>query len=183
MRNEAAERKYYIDGNTVRRMEAAPVVTRPDRRVRESRPEHVTRERRERERRERERELELRNRKRAARRNQERALRMSKSYVAFLTMAVMVFGIFTGAYIHIQSEMTARMNQISSLESLCHVDVSDRETCRFWLVLIFHQLLVFQECDGDVVLSNVNDYFVCHLLPCCFYLFTLQSPFSCGFLH
>ena len=42
---------------------------------------------------------------------------MSKSYVAFLTMAVMVFGIFTGAYIHIQSEMTARMNQISSLES------------------------------------------------------------------
>lgn len=117
MRNEAAERKYYIDGNTVRRMEAAPAVTRPDRRIRESRPEHVTRERRERERREREREIELRNRKRAARRNQERALRMSKSYVAFLTMAVMVFGIFTGAYIHIQSEMTARMNQISSLES------------------------------------------------------------------
>lgn len=91
MRNEAAERKYYIDGNTVRRMEAAPAVTRPDRRIRESRPEHVTRERRERERREREREIELRNRKRAARRNQERALRMSKSYVAFLTMAVMVF--------------------------------------------------------------------------------------------
>lgn len=110
MRNEAAERKYYIDGNTVRRMEAAPAVTRPDRRLRENRPEHVTRERRER-------EIELRNRKRAARRNQERALRMSKSYVAFLTMAVMVFGIFTGAYIHIQSEMTARMNQISSLES------------------------------------------------------------------
>ena len=54
MRNEAAERKYYIDGNTVRRMEAAPAVTRPDRRIRESRPEHVTRERRERERRERE---------------------------------------------------------------------------------------------------------------------------------
>ena len=79
MRNEAAERKYYIDGNTDRRMEAAPAVTRPDRRIRESRPEHVTRERRERERREREREIELRNRKRAARRNQERALRMSKS--------------------------------------------------------------------------------------------------------
>ena len=107
----------YEASAAVRRMEAAPAVTRPDRRIRESRPEHVTRERRERERREREREIELRNRKRAARRNQERALRMSKSYVAFLTMAVMVFGIFTGAYIHIQSEMTARMNQISSLES------------------------------------------------------------------
>ena len=118
MRNEAAERKYYIDGNTVRRMEAAPAVTRPDRRIRESRPEHVTRERRERERREREREIELRNRKRAARRNQERALRMSKSYVAFLTMAVMVFGIFTGAYIHIQSEADKRINTSVDLDSI-----------------------------------------------------------------
>ena len=108
------QRKYYIDGNTVRRMEAAPAVMRPDQDQRRV-PEHVTREKGARGR-EREREIELRNRKRAARRNQERALRLSKSYVAFLTMAVMVFGIFAGAYIHIRSEMTARMNQISSLE-------------------------------------------------------------------
>ena len=42
---------------------------------------------------------------------------MSKSYVVFLTMAVTVFGIFAGTYIKIQSDMTARMNTISSLES------------------------------------------------------------------
>ena len=40
-----------------------------------------------RDRQEREREEELRKRRRAAARNQEKALRMSKSYVVFLTMA------------------------------------------------------------------------------------------------
>ena len=90
----ASERNYYVDGNTVRRMEAVP---------------DYRRERRERE--EREREEQLR------RRNQERQLRMSKRYVVFLTMAVTVFGVFAGTYIKIQSDMTARMNTISSLES------------------------------------------------------------------
>ena len=90
----ASERNYYVDGNTVRRMEAVP---------------DYRRERRERE--EREREEQLRRRK------QERQLRMSKRYVVFLTMAVTVFGVFAGTYIKIQSDMTARMNTISSLES------------------------------------------------------------------
>ena len=40
-----------------------------------------------------------------------------KRYVVFLTMAVTVFGVFAGTYIKIQSDMTARMNTISSLES------------------------------------------------------------------
>lgn len=97
-----SEKNYYIDGNTVRRMEAAPAMQ----------PDRVRRERRERER-----EEELRRRKHAARRNQERALRMSKGYVAFLTMAVLVFASFAGMYIHIQSDVTARMKTISSLES------------------------------------------------------------------
>ena len=88
----ASERNYYVDGNTVRRMEAVP---------------DYRRERRERE--EREREEQLRRRK--------RQLRMSKRYVVFLTMAVTVFGVFAGTYIKIQSDMTARMNTISSLES------------------------------------------------------------------
>ncbi len=96
----ASERNYYVDGNTVRRMEAVP---------------DYRRERRERE--EREREEQLRRRKRQVRRNQERQLRMSKRYVVFLTMAVTVFGVFAGTYIKIQSDMTARMNTISSLES------------------------------------------------------------------
>ena len=94
----ASERNYYVDGNTVRRMEAVP---------------DYRRERREREEREREEQL----RRSQVRRNQERQLRMSKSYVVFLTMAVTVFGIFAGTYIKIQSDMTARMNTISSLES------------------------------------------------------------------
>ena len=97
----ASERNYYVDGNTVRRMEAVP---------------DYRRERRERE--EREREEQLRRRKRQVRRNQERQLRMSKRYVVFLTMAVTVFGVFAGTYIKIQSDMTARMNR-HIRESVC----------------------------------------------------------------
>lgn len=94
------ENHYYVDGNTVRRMETAPDYRRQYK-----------------ERIEREKEEELRRKKRIARRNQERALRMSRSYAAFLTMAVIVFGIFAGTYIKIQSDVTTRMNQIAGLES------------------------------------------------------------------
>ena len=65
----------------------------------------------------REQELEHKRRRRAIRRNQQKALRTSKSYVAFLTMAVLVFGTFAGIYIQLQSGMTARLRTISSLES------------------------------------------------------------------
>lgn len=91
---------YYADGNTVRRMEAAPDYRR-------EREERIRRER----------EKEQQRRQRAARRNQERALRTSKSYVAFMTMAVLVFATFTGLYIKIQSNVTVRMKTISALES------------------------------------------------------------------
>lgn len=93
-------RAYQVEGNTVRRMEAMPDY-RQERRDRQQR----------------EREEELRKRRRAAARNQEKALRMSKSYVVFLTMAVTVFGVFCGAYIKLQSDVTARMKTIASLES------------------------------------------------------------------
>lgn len=84
----------------------------------EAAPDYTERVRREqRERIEREREEEQRRRRRVARRNQEKALRMSKSYVAFLTVAVLVFGVFAGLYIHIQSDITARLKTIASLES------------------------------------------------------------------
>lgn len=90
----------YIDGNTVRRMEAAPDYRR-------EREERIRRER----------QKEQQRRQRAVRRNQERALRTSKSYVAFMTMAVLVFATFTGLYIKIQSDVTVRMKTIASLES------------------------------------------------------------------
>lgn len=109
MRNEAVRRtrnntargnNYYVDGNTVRRMEAVP---------------DYRRQREERERRER--EAEQKRKRRIARRNQEQALRVSRSYVAFLTMAALIFAVFAGLYVCIQSDITARMNTISRLES------------------------------------------------------------------
>lgn len=105
-RTDTTRRNYYIDGNTVRKTEAVPAYTRE---------EQVRREHRERI--EREREEEQRRRRHAARRNQEKALRMSRSYVVFLSMAVLIFGAFAGLYIRIQSDVTARMIAISSLES------------------------------------------------------------------
>lgn len=100
IRTNTTRGNYYIDGNTVRRMESAP----------DYRRQHEERIRRER-------EEELRQKRRLARRKQENALRMSRSYVLFLTMAVVVFGMFAAMYIQIQSSITARMNTISSLES------------------------------------------------------------------
>ena len=105
-RRNASARNYYVDGNTVRRAEAAPDYTQSER---------LRRERRERI--EREQDEERRRRARAARRNQEKALRMSRRYVMFLTMAVLTFGCVAGFYINIQSDITARMKTISSLES------------------------------------------------------------------
>ena len=93
-------RNYYVEGNAVRKMEAMPDY-REERRIRE----------------EREREEQQRSRQRAARRARERELRNSRSYVGFLTMAVVVFGIFAGTYIKIQSDITSRMKSIASRES------------------------------------------------------------------
>ena len=91
----------FVEGNAVRRIQAVP----------EMPPERVRRERVDREQ-----DIEQRRKRRIARRNQERALRMGRSYVAFLTMAVLVFGSFTGIYIRLQSDVTARMKTISRLE-------------------------------------------------------------------
>lgn len=103
MRSDFETIRYYTEGNTVRRMEAAPSV--PDYRE----------ERRRRE--EQERQEELLRKKRIARKNQEKALRTSRRYVVFLTMGSLIFGVFAGIYIKIQSDVTARMRSISSLES------------------------------------------------------------------
>lgn len=92
--------QYYTDGNTVRRMEPMPDYRRErEKRIR------------------RERELEQQRRQRAVRRNQERALQASKSSVAFMTMAVLVFAAFCALYIKVQSNITTRMKAIAALES------------------------------------------------------------------
>lgn len=94
----------YIEGNTVRRMEAAPDY----RREREERRREEERRRREEER--------ARNR-RIAKRNQERAAHMNRGYVAFLSLAVVVSGVVCGLYINLQSDIMNRMAEISALES------------------------------------------------------------------
>lgn len=97
----------YIDGNTVRKLQAEP-----KRRSEETHRELVRKQEQEREQRERK-----RNARAAARRNQERALQMSPGYVLFLAgaMAVMV-GVF-GCYLHLQAELTGRMKSVAALES------------------------------------------------------------------
>ncbi len=91
----------YVEGNAVRKLEPAP------QRVPMERP---TREQREAQHRRRSRQL-------AAQRNRQRALYMSKGYVAFLTLCVgiSVFSAFT--YVRLQADVTAKMRKIATLES------------------------------------------------------------------
>lgn len=89
---------HYIHGNTVRELEA-PV--RPQRRSSEE-IEQLNRRRR---------------RKQAARRNRQRAMGMSRGYVAFLTMCVMVVALFSGTLVMLQAQVTSRMNRIAALQS------------------------------------------------------------------
>ena len=95
-RRRAPQATEYVEGNTVRKVERVPHYEEQERGHQQKRNvSHTV----------------------TVRRNQEKALRMSKSYVVFLTMAVTVFGIFCGAYIKLQSDVTARMKKIASLES------------------------------------------------------------------
>ena len=95
-RKRAPQTEEYVEGNTVRKVERVPRYEEQERGHQQKRNvSHTV----------------------TVRRNQEKALRMSKSYVVFLTMAVTVFGIFCGAYIKLQSDVTARMKKIASLES------------------------------------------------------------------
>lgn len=91
---------YYVDGNTVRRAEAAPD-------YRQRRQERINEEE----------EAKERRRRRMVRREQERTLRVGRSYLTFLTMVMIVFGVFAGTYIKIQSDVTSRMDTVSNLES------------------------------------------------------------------
>ncbi len=86
----------YIDGNTVRKLEAAP-----DYRV---------------QREEQRREAKRRNRH-VARKNQEHEMQMTRGYVAFLSFAALITALVSVAYIQIQSTVTSRMKNIAALES------------------------------------------------------------------
>ena len=89
---------YYVDGNTVRRLEGEP----QERRQRQI---------------EREEKQERNRRRRAARRNQERAAHITMGYVAFCTAALAVTCGVCITYIQLQSDITSRTRSISKLES------------------------------------------------------------------
>ena len=47
---------------------------------------------------------------------------------------------------------------------LCHVDVSNREAGLSRLALVFHQPLVFEQCNRNLFRLGIDNYFACHLL-------------------
>lgn len=90
---------YYVNGSTVRQIEAQPV-----------RRERIDRTRIKE-------EQQRKRRRNAVRRNRERALHMSIGYVAFLTICVGVIAFSAVAVVQMQSQITQRMKNISALES------------------------------------------------------------------
>ncbi len=93
------KKTYYVNGSTVRQMEAQPV-----RRERVDRSKIIE-------------EQQKKRRRNAARRNRERALHMSRGYVVFLTLCVVVVAFAAVALVQIQSQVTQRMEHIAALES------------------------------------------------------------------
>ena len=103
MRREYETSDYYTQGNVAYQVETMSAM--PD--YREKKRIHEQEEK----------NKEQRLQQREARLAQERILRANKRYALFLTMGVIIFGLFAGAYIKIQSDITARLKTISKLES------------------------------------------------------------------
>ncbi len=97
-RTEDFKTNYYIDGNTVRRLEGEP-------------------EERRRRQQEKEEEQKKRRHRHAAKRNRERAQRMNFGHVLFCSMALLLIGGVCVTYIQLQSGITSRTKSISALES------------------------------------------------------------------
>lgn len=90
-------KNYYVHGNTVRELEA-PVRRNP------------------RTRRELEEVRRRKNRRNAARRNRQRAMEMSRGYVAFLTVCVLVTAVTAVMFVRMQSQLTDHMRSVANLE-------------------------------------------------------------------
>ena len=89
------KKTYYVNGSTVRQLEAQPV-----------RKERIDRTKIKE-------EQQKKRRRNAARRNRERALGMSRGYVAFLTLCVGVVAFAAVAMVQMQSQVTQRMESNS----------------------------------------------------------------------
>lgn len=97
----------YIDGNTVRKMEAAP----------QRRSDQIHRELERKQKRDKVREERQKEARIAARRNQQRALQMSPGYVVFLAVAMIAMVSVCAVYLKLQSDIANRMKSVASLES------------------------------------------------------------------
>lgn len=93
------KKTYYVNGSTVRQLEAQPV-----------RRERIDRTKIQE-------EQKKKRRRNAARRNRERALHMSRGYVAFLSLCVAVVAFAAVGLVQTQSQVTQRMEHIAALES------------------------------------------------------------------
>lgn len=91
---------YYINGNTVRPLEEAVPQRKPEKTKREL--EEVRRKK---------------NRRKAARRNRERALSMNRAFVTFLTGCVAASAFVAVSLIQIRSNVTQQMKEVAALES------------------------------------------------------------------
>lgn len=91
-------KNYYVSGSTVRELDS-PVRPKP------------------RTRREIEEAKRRKNRRNAARRNRQRAMEMSRGYVVFLTVCVIVTALSAVLYVRMQAQMTTRMKNVANLES------------------------------------------------------------------
>lgn len=96
-KNRMYESGVYVEGNTVRRMEAAPDYRR--------------------EREERKREEERQRKQRVASRNQQKVAHMNRGYVAFLAFATALIGGAAVIYVNLQSSINVHMKNIAVLES------------------------------------------------------------------
>ena len=102
---------YYINGNAVRELDEAAPVRRPQKSTREL--EEIRRKK---------------NRRKSARRNQERALSMNRAFVAFLTACVAASALVSVSLIQIRSNVTQQMNEVAALESRINDMKADNTT-------------------------------------------------------
>ena len=102
-KNRYQTSEYYIDGSTVRKLNAVPEVYPYER-------EHLTQE-------ERRRRAEIKKRRAIAQRNKERALRLDLTYTLFLIVSVVVTVAACVVYLNLQHEITRTNKQIATLES------------------------------------------------------------------
>lgn len=91
---------YYINGNVVRELEESQPVRRDSAARREL--EEAKRKK---------------NRRKAARRNRENAMAMSRGYVFFLSLCVIAVAGAAFSLIKIQSSVTQRMKEVAAIES------------------------------------------------------------------